>query len=1524
MSSWRGGTRPSTFQSHPPNSQASSTNSTNGTFAPFGQPSSTPSFAGGGPERGRARGRGRGIPRGRGGANLSWKRPTTEPQPSGQDSPGPGQAAPTPTVTGTPGQSAFEAFGNTTSAGNPSNGFGGVAFGSFGAGGPANTFQSAQGASAFGSTATPNGGFGASSNGFASTSTAGSAFAPTTSAFSVPSVFSSQPLFIHPPLSNEEEEEEEGDEEGDDEGDYDDGAELEEQDEQDESGTASPPKPTALTTMKRNPAQISTLEVLGEDSDARRKRFESTLPNNRYLELKPKREAERLRAIKQGLIPDPSKPMRLDQATDFEGTCDEMCPEWEREEREYQNNVDPLERYPGTSRIDPSRAVKAFHRPAAGNDAPLPGDVRPPPILHHTLDYLFHTLLPQHPFAVTHPFVRDRTRSIRQDFTVQNVRGKDAIECNERIARYHILALGILREQSGFSESQELEQLRKVLKSLNEFYDDLRLADPNVDLPNEAEFRSYHLLTHLRDPDIVWSTELLPRPVFARPLLQTALQLHRLAQKSNTARGERASPNAFSRFFKLVESGDVPFLFGCILSTHFNDVRRNALDALKVAFLKQHSAYPVKSLVKVLGCDDEADARSVCEQLGIVVRPDERGKLVAELHKAVVLKTATLKPRVSRRLVEAKLGSTSYQAVIDGGSYSAQPVQPIPLTPSLRAPPPFASSAQPTIRPSFGTSISSFSVPPQASSFVAASVPPTAVPTPTGTPPPFPPVSRSSSAFSKPTLNATAPSFVPSFGPPPPSSIGNGGTSASAVSSAPFSFAAKPSPLSTAPTQQPAAPSFSFAPTAPAFVPSSAPAAPPTLPSTLPLQKPSFFSPAAAEQSAPARKPSSPALASALAPPSQPLPSSPILRRVSAALSQTPPKPAAVAAPPVDRKPLIDALVRSLASGILREAVVGPVRRAGQAALKEQWAVVSEQEDKVKREVGRTVSERVVERTANLLVRECAVQVRREAAIKRDALEAWRSRLVDQKRRRAENERKQAAWQEVVRGLRTTQDRRQTGKADEGEWSEDEVDFMDEEEDAGVAGTADVGLDFGELSLGGNAQAQGTLKREEIDMADRLRKAAETRQRIWARNTFLDIVSSQASTSFQTHRLPYRPTWATLVVTPSTDSAFSTWLTCKFGLDDEGRAEERLTGANLVIQSISYDDEPANQDTEAAGLIVFDCTALPGEELDWEAARTVLQNLLTDVDATSLFRPALIITVCPDRKLEGEATAKLRETIRTKLELAHVTDIVATSDVVVIDLETAEQPFKVSAAASLSSLDVREERVRLPLSAFAKPLLSDWRLSLHNSLRLYQRPETVSLLASSYIRELRDLVDTVNDAAVPSLESPVALPRFPDVDRPFASILSEYIGETAFDEATHFPDVAAAFARRPRPTDGSLARLLLDLLDDFVTYRLCSVSNAGTTTRQVLDERLAPCLRRSQDSLRETVDEIRRAHETAAANDRESDDHEAGAKKKRKASLTTSDFATNRGPKKASVGSGQDRLSALESLMKDAKALLAA
>lgn len=87
--------------------------------------------------------------------------------------------------------------------------------------------------------------------------------------------------------------------------------------------------------------------------------------------------------------------------------------------------------------------------------------------LQKTLDYLFNTLLSQDPsLKATHSFIRDRTRSIRQDFTVQSEKGEVSIESHERMARYHIHALHMLCETEGFSVQQEMEQLRKSEISL--------------------------------------------------------------------------------------------------------------------------------------------------------------------------------------------------------------------------------------------------------------------------------------------------------------------------------------------------------------------------------------------------------------------------------------------------------------------------------------------------------------------------------------------------------------------------------------------------------------------------------------------------------------------------------------------------------------------------------------------------------------------------------------------------------------------------------------------------------------------------------------------------------------------------------------------------------------------------------------------------------------------------------------------------------------------------------------------------
>ncbi|GAA5825303.1 hypothetical protein JCM11251_006929 [Rhodosporidiobolus azoricus] len=1509
MQPWRGAPSRPSFPAHSYSTNNPSTSSA------FGSSTLASDSGFGSSERGRGRGRGRGSTRGggtRGGAvgapgvqrhsNLSWRKTLEEAvqqADEGTEDSGTGAGG---DLASAAAQSAFAAFGDPSSFGT--GGGGGGAFGAFGSagGGGANTFGGG-GGSAFG-----NGGAFASSAGKSAFGAGGASAFPSTPASTSAFASSSTPLFR--PTSTDDEEP------GGANGDY--GEEDEEDDEEDELQGEQEEAPFEEPAQaRRAPGQISTLEVLGEDSDARRKRFEATLPNNRYLELKPLREAERLAAIKSGLIPDPSKPMRLDEATDFEGTCEEMCPEWEREEREYQNNVDPLERYPGTNRIDPTRAVKAFHRPAAGNDQPLPGDVRPPHVLHSTLNYLFHNLLPTLPLATTHPFLRDRTRSIRQDFTVQNVRGASAIECNERIARYHILALGTLREQSGFSESQELEQLRKVLKSLNEFYDDARLNSPNSPpSPNEAEFRAYNLLTHLRDPDIVWSIELLPGSIFSHPLLQTALALHRLAQKSNIPRGERASLNAASRFFKLVAHPSTPYLFGCILSTHFNDVRKNALEGLRNAYMKQHSAFPLAELAKILGCDGEEDARSVCEQMGAVVRADEGGRMVAELSKGAVLKNATLKPRVSKRLVEAKRGSTPYPDVIDGRmTGSASVVQSIPQTSSR------ISSATATHSASFSFGNSSSSNPASTSTFLApvASTSRSTLASPIPTPVPTPP----------PGLNAFAPAFVPSFN-------GFARTSPPADAAVPASVAPTIPAASSAPTAFPSTsasalppPAFSFAPApAPAAAPPPSavpnffaqPAPPAQLAATDPAIRPTKRLPPSSLRTAVTASPFVPSL-QPLASSSQPALPSPLPlisprisprvspsvatgvtnRRVSVPLTSPHPNhPTAAShaahltsALAVRRKALVDSLAQTLTQEILLAAVAGPARRSAVEALKAQWAALTQAEEEAKRIMAEELAREAVAKAEKLLYREVVFQVAKEEREMGWWIKEWARRTERQVKRREEEEVRVGKWREVVRGLEGA--RRKTKDEQDEEESDEELLEVEDDEDHGIAGAGEDDLDFGGLSLGGmggNQEKEVGLdaKERDWDMAERLREerhsflfprtycvlipfrvqAAETRSRIWQRGTFLNILAARLSSTLSPLYLSFRPTYTTLLQTSpslpssSSPSPFASWLACKFDLDiedgDRGQAEMDTPYADVEVR---MSQETRLADAERTGLIVFDCT----KRDDWSAMRSQLSALAKDAASQSLFAPILLVVLCPERALSQPEEAELRAQVANNLNLSALSALgLAASSVYIAHLDNAESEFATEVENLLSSFSIRDARVPTSLRDFAKPLIDTWKASLASAY-VQLDESSASPFLFLYIKVLRSVVQEIESVAHPALLAQLTLPPFSsDSSAHLHFALQSYISSSSFRPAGHFPDVATALAQRPPMAEVPLARLFLDHLASFVLTTFTSPSPSSlrgsrrpTTLRGCLSTPLSSALNSLRADLQQAEEKLRPA-----------------------------------------------------------------
>lgn len=281
------------------------------------------------------------------------------------------------------------------------------------------------------------------------------------------------------------------------------------------------------------------------------------------------REDERREMESRGLVDRLDTRKALSDAIVFIGTCQTMCPIFERVRRIYENDIKALEREPDGS-VTARRAVKAFSRPAAGQPPALPSDVRPPRVLMETLGYLVQEIVPQLPKSQS--FLWDRTRSIRQDFTYQHYVGPEAVICNEVIVRIHLLTLHIMAGDPGdYSSQQEIEQLNKALQTLDHLYKESQKN--GIENPNEPEFRAYQLLSHLRDPEMDYMVTTLPPHVAQHPFVLLALELRALA-----ASGTRQA--LIASFFKRVRSPDVPVLFQCLAETHFVSIRLAGIQAL--------------------------------------------------------------------------------------------------------------------------------------------------------------------------------------------------------------------------------------------------------------------------------------------------------------------------------------------------------------------------------------------------------------------------------------------------------------------------------------------------------------------------------------------------------------------------------------------------------------------------------------------------------------------------------------------------------------------------------------------------------------------------------------------------------------------------------------------------------------------------------------------------------------------------------------------------------------------------------
>ncbi|KAK6350614.1 hypothetical protein TWF718_003802 [Orbilia javanica] len=308
-----------------------------------------------------------------------------------------------------------------------------------------------------------------------------------------------------------------------------------------------------------------------------------------------------------------------------------MCPRWDRLRR--ANNKSAISTYEVDENgyFGESRAVKSWHRPAAGDAEDLPEDLRTEETLMKTMDYLVHDIIDKWAFSNCQNFVWDRTRSIRQDCSIQGLNSDAVIECYERIARFHIFSLQQLSHRENFQRGQELEQLSKTLISLNELYDDRRRLIKqgkrryNAETDFESEFRAYTLVSNLYNPLQLARALQLPSRLLETPVFRIALVLFKYAQRANhddrnlfgnTSKSE-ATLNWSSHFFDLVYDPSTPYLLGCLAALEFTNVKKGAIKTFERGFPPQKKASRLTLLQKLVDSPSEEDTKVAVERYGL-------------------------------------------------------------------------------------------------------------------------------------------------------------------------------------------------------------------------------------------------------------------------------------------------------------------------------------------------------------------------------------------------------------------------------------------------------------------------------------------------------------------------------------------------------------------------------------------------------------------------------------------------------------------------------------------------------------------------------------------------------------------------------------------------------------------------------------------------------------------------------------------------------------------------------------------
>ncbi|KQK21676.1 SAC3 family protein C [Brachypodium distachyon] len=327
---------------------------------------------------------------------------------------------------------------------------------------------------------------------------------------------------------------------------------------------------------------------------------------------------------------------RVSDAPPIVGTCPDMCPEAERTQRERLRDLAVFERVGSDPRrTSASLAVKKFCRTISSTSVQS-SDIRPLPVLRETMDYLLHLLnSSEYPFEIVHDFIFDRTRSVRQDLSMQNLVNEQAVHIYEDVIKFHILSHQKLSRSCQDSDASSMcylntEQLMKCLVSLFEMYHTINKS--NYHSNKEAEYYSFYVLLHLgckipkmADSLSLWYSHLATSIVRSKEMIfaRTILRCYHLGN--------------FKLFFCMIadEATDLQL---CLVEPFLNEVRARALLYFNHSGYKlQH--HPLTHLSEILMIE-EMELEALCRICGLEIRESGDTKVFAPKQTSFILPTS--------------------------------------------------------------------------------------------------------------------------------------------------------------------------------------------------------------------------------------------------------------------------------------------------------------------------------------------------------------------------------------------------------------------------------------------------------------------------------------------------------------------------------------------------------------------------------------------------------------------------------------------------------------------------------------------------------------------------------------------------------------------------------------------------------------------------------------------------------------------------------------------------------------------